>query len=173
MEAKTAVIIGSVALLGVGAFIYFKPKKTSTASGNTTGTGTTGSGTISTSSTPTQAQVDALQAQADALQNQVNNATPVPSSSGTVLTTPTQVLQTVSKIKEANDILEQIKSAKAEIIQLKAQSGVVFSAVLGYSLPKIDYSGQIAIATSNLNGLRSQLIALGYKEDNGNLVKIR
>jgi hypothetical protein len=58
---KTAIIIGSVALLGVGAYLYFKPKSepksesmgTDTTGTNTTGTNTTGIGGLSNTGTGT------------------------------------------------------------------------------------------------------------------------
>jgi len=44
MINRTVVIIGSVALLGVGAYIYFKPKATDLGTGVLAGTGGTNSG---------------------------------------------------------------------------------------------------------------------------------
>lgn len=42
---KTVIIVGSVLVLGVGAYFFFKPKKSVTTGSGTTGSGTTGTDT--------------------------------------------------------------------------------------------------------------------------------
>jgi hypothetical protein len=65
---KTAIIIGSLAILGIGAYFYLKPKAKAedTIGLGTTGSGTTGSGTTGVGSTtqpPTQPEVKTTSAE--------------------------------------------------------------------------------------------------------------
>ena len=48
---KTAVIIGGVAFLGIGAYFYFKPKATETTGTGSAGAGSTGAGSAGAGST--------------------------------------------------------------------------------------------------------------------------
>ena len=151
MEAKTAVIIGSVALIGVGAFIYFKPKKP----------------TITHST----------QAQMDALQNQVDNATATTSgvSSSNNLTTPAQVVAVVTKINEATDILNKIKDIQKakDVYLIDYSTGGKFKfAYDTQSGVRNAVAGQLAVYDNDIRDFDTQLLALGYKQVNGTLVKI-
>jgi hypothetical protein len=93
---KTVIIAGSVLVLGVGAYFYFKPKKTGTTGSGTTGSGTTGSGTTGTGTTGTGTTGTGT----TGTETTGTGSTSVPPT-GTTLSTPAQVEDTAKKIAEA------------------------------------------------------------------------
>jgi hypothetical protein len=143
---KTVIIIGSVALLGVGAFLYFKPKLTATTGAGETGAGTTGAGSGTTGAGTTGAGAGTTE------------GTP---PAGTVLTTPEQVLQIVNlanQLNRANEIAREIRS-----LVLRRPRGFISKG--NQKMDELKKNMEI------LN-LRSELKNLGYKEVNGKAVKL-
>jgi len=84
---KTVIIIGSIALLGVGAFLYFKPKAKVLTGAN--GTGTAGAGTTGT--------------------GEAGSTMP---PAGTVFTTPEEVEAITVKVSTARDLTNLICDLK-------------------------------------------------------------
>ena len=88
---KNVLIFGGIAILGVGAYLYFKPKATVTT--GATGAGLTGTGTTGTSTTGT--------------------GTAMPPA-GTVFTTPEEVEAITVKISSARDLTKTICDLKKQ-----------------------------------------------------------
>ena len=83
---KTAIIIGAISLVVVGAYFYFKPKLSAKTGTDTTGTGTMGAGIGTTGAT-------------------------IPPA-GTVLTTPEEVEAITVKVSTARDLTKTICDLK-------------------------------------------------------------
>jgi hypothetical protein len=101
---KAVIIGGSIALLGVGAYVYFKTKSKDETPLTTTGTGTTGAGT-----TGAGTETPAL-------------------PSGTTLPTPEAVEAEVEKIKKAKDLALSI--CRLRIMEKKSSSIKFKSAIV-------------------------------------------
>ena len=164
---KTAVIIGGVAFLGIGAYFYFKPKATVTTSAGSAGTGTTGSagtGTTGTGATGTSSTGTGM--------------TSVPPT-GTVLYTPEQVLMTAKIIADAKSLATQISDKRTKrssylVISLKdyaVASDNKFWANNDQML-KMLKDQDIKKLEAEIKDLDEQLGKLGYMEVNGSIVKI-
>lgn len=154
---KTAVIIGSVLVLGVGAYFYFKPKKTVA-----TGTGTSGTGTSETETTSTG----------------TTGTTSVPST-GTTLTTPAEVEDLAKKIAEAKSLATKISDLRTKrssylVISLRdyaTASGNEFFSTNNLMLKTLKEQ-EIAKLEKEIKDLDEQLGKLGYMEVNGSITKI-
>jgi hypothetical protein len=161
---KTAVIIGGVAFLGIGAYFYFKPKATVTTGAGSTGAGTTGTGATGTSSTGTSSTGTGM--------------TSVPPT-GTVLYTPEQVLMTAKIIADAKSLATQISDKRTKrssylVISLKdyaVASDNKFWANNDQML-KMFKDQDIKKLEAEIKDLDEQLGKLGYMEVNGSIVKI-
>jgi hypothetical protein len=162
---KTAVIIGSVALLGVGAYFYFKPKSIGTTGSETTGTGTTGAGTTGGTST-------------GATETSGAGTTSVPPT-GTVLTTPEQVAETAKKIADAKDLATKISDLRTKrtkylmlpLSEYARESGNSFWANNQDMLSSLRNSDITAI-DKQIKNLNEEIGKLGYMEVNGSITKI-
>jgi hypothetical protein len=156
---KTVVIAGSVLVLGVGAYLYFRPKKTGTSGTGTTGTGTTGSDTTGTGTTDT-------------------GTTSVPPT-GTTLSTPAQVEDLAKKIAEAKSLATKISDKRTKrssylVISLRdyaTSSGNEFWANNDQML-KVLKTNEIAKLEKEIQELDEQIGKLGYMEVNGSIAKI-
>lgn len=146
---KTVVIIGSVLVLGVGAFFYFKPKATGTTGAGTTGANTTDTGT--TSVPPT----------------------------GTTLSTPAQVEDLAKKIAEAKSLATQISDKRTKrssylVISLReyaVASDNQFWSTNDQMLKKLK-DQNIKKLEAEIKDLDEQIGKLGYIEVNGSISKI-
>jgi TolA-binding protein len=151
---KIAVVIGSVAVLGIGAYFYFKPKATDEdlTGTNTTGTNTTGTNTTGTNTTGTNTT------------GAGSNSQPA----GTNYTSPEQVAEDVKRIAEATELAKQIDAINTKINNLKQRilntENVVFKQQIGI---------QIVNENKKLVPLVEKLKDLGYTESYGIAVKIR
>ena len=96
---KNVIIISVLSLVGVGAFFYFKRKKTMPNQNSLTDTGLASNSVLPTSTTTTTTPTSTL-------------SVPPTQSSVTIgevtLTTPVQVVETAIKIAEAKNIATQI-----------------------------------------------------------------
>lgn len=157
---KTVVIIGSVLVLGVGAYFYFKPKKTGTTGTGTSGTGTSGADTTGTGTTDT-------------------GTTSVPPT-GTTLSTPAQVEDLAKKIAEAKSLATQISDLRNKRSSTMAMSLNDFGRETGHltngfgaeSAFKFFKEQEIKSLETQMKNLDEQLGKLGYMEVNGSITKI-
>jgi hypothetical protein len=156
---KTVVIAGSFLVLGVGAYLYFRPKKTVTTGAGTTGAGTTGADTTGTGTTGT-------------------GTTSVPPT-GTTLSTPAQVEDLAKKIAEAKSLATKISDKRTKrssylVISLRdyaVASGNEFWANNDQML-KVLKTNEIAKLEKEIQELDEQIGKLGYMEVNGSIAKI-
>ena len=166
---KTAVIIGGVAFLGIGAYFYFKPKATVTTGAGSAGTGATGSagtGTTGTGATGTSSTGTGM--------------TSVPPT-GTVLYTPEQVLMTAKIIADAKSLATQISDKRTKrssylVISLKdygeASGNDFWIRNYNESMLKALKEQDIKRLEAEIKDLDEQLGKLGYMEVNGSITKI-
>jgi len=169
---KTAVIIGGVAFLGIGAYFYFKPKATVTTGAGSTGAGTTGAGTTGTGVTG---------ASSTGTSSTGTGMTSVPPT-GTVLYTPEQVLMTAKIIADAKSLATQISDKRTKrssylVISLRdygKASGNDFWVDRSYNeqMLKMLKDQDIKKLEAEIKDLDEQLGKLGYMEVNGSIVKI-
>ena len=164
---KIAVIIGSVAVLGIGAYFYFKPKaKIEDAIGSgTTGSGTTGSGTTGSGSTGSIGSTGSTGSTGSGYQ--------LP---GTNYTSPEQVAEDVKKIAEATELAKQIDAINKKIDSLTtAKNNPVQHYGFGQSAYTRNavYQQQINNENKKRVPLVEKLKDLGYTESYGIAVKIR
>jgi hypothetical protein len=167
---KTAVIIGSFALLGVGVFFYFKTKPKSTVITGTTGSNTSGAGTSGSNTSGAGTSVSNS--------SQTTSTTSVPPI-GTVLTTNEQVADMAKKIAEAKSLATKISDLRAKrssylIISLKEYavvSGNKFFANNDLMLKALKDNDIIQLE-KNIKDLDEQLGKLGYIEVNGSISRI-
>jgi hypothetical protein len=156
---KIAVVIGSVAILGIGAYFYLKPKAKAedTIGLGTTGLGTTGSGTTGLGTTGSGTTGSGTTGSG-------TNSQPV----GTNYTSPEQVAEDVKKTAEATALAKQIDAINTKINNLKQRilntENVVFKQQIGI---------QIVNENKKLVPLVEKLKDLGYTESYGIPVKIR
>jgi hypothetical protein len=161
---KTVIIAGSVLVLGVGAYFYFKSKKTGTTGSGTTGAGTTGSGTTGAGTTGTDTTG--------------TGTTSVPPT-GTTLTTPAEVEDLAKKIAEAKSLATKISDLRTKrssylVISLRdyaTASGNGFWANNDLMLKTLK-DQEIKRLEEEIKGLDEQIGKLGYMEVNGSIAKI-
>jgi hypothetical protein len=166
---KNVIIIGALSLIGVGAFLYFKPKKTnqniipSTAgdlvapSGNSVLPTPTPTPTSTLSVPPTQSNVT------------IGEVT---------LTTPVQVVETALKISEAKDIANRIFGIRNKINRYSnmkdlrewaREADVNWTWENELPLLKKNYLSNLG---KGIKELDKNLALLGYVEVNGSIQKI-
>jgi hypothetical protein len=173
---KTVVIIGSIALLGVGAYFYFKPKAKGATGTGLTGTGLTGTGLTGAGLTDGGALGGGTIG---------TGATGVGGGSisvpptGTVLATPEQVVDTAKKIAEAKSLATKISDLRTKrnsylVISLKdyaVASGNEFWSNNERMLKTLK-ANDIAKFEKEIKDLDEKLGILGYMEVNGSITKI-
>jgi hypothetical protein len=161
---KNVLIFGGIAILGVGAYLYFKPKATVTTGAGLTGTGTTGTSTTGT-------------------------GTAMPPA-GTVFTTPQEVEAITVKVSSARDLTKTICDLKKQykitedemndFMNFTSFTANVASSVnssLGNSsmtTAQSLFQNQIARkkAVETVSDSIKQLKELGYKEQDCKMIKI-
>jgi hypothetical protein len=162
---KTVVIIGSIALLGVGAYFYFKPKAKGATGAGTTDAGTTGTGGMGALTGTTGA---------------------IMPPAGTVFTTPEEVEAITVKISTARDLTKKICDLKAqykittdEMNDFMNFTGVNQSNTAFSNLPisiktqqMITYQLARKKAIPTVAEAINKLKELGYKEVDCKMVKI-
>ena len=151
---KAVLVIGVLALSGVGAYFYFKPKTkgATTDLGGLSGLGTSNSGATSTTSVP---------------------------SSGTTLSTPQQVEDVAKKIAEAKSLATKIFDLRNKrnsyiIMSLKdfaVASNNTFFLTKDLMLKALR-DKEINSIENTIKSLDEQLGKLGYMEVNGSIVKL-
>jgi len=169
---KTAIIIGSVALLGVGAYLYFKGKakpNEETMGADTTGTGTTGTGTTGTGTTGTGT-------------TGTGTATVNPST-GTVVPKVDEVLQVSNSTKNAQEAV----TLASQIFELKNKKSRYSNMSLSEFFKTKEGKGHFSFNTraselfkekvvkdfdNQLKILNDKIVALGYIEVNGSIAKL-
>jgi hypothetical protein len=169
---KTVIIIGSIALLGVGAYFYFKPKSTGATGADPMGTDAMGTGT---GTTGTGAGANTIGA---GTTGTIGGSTSVPPT-GTVLTTPEQVADTAKKIAEAKSLATKISDLRTKrnsylVISLKeyaVASGNEFWKDNDRMLTTLK-ANDITKLEKEIKDLDEKLGMLGYMEVNGSITKI-
>jgi hypothetical protein len=162
---KNVIIIGALSLIGVGAFLYFKPKKTNQ------------------NIIPSTA--------GDLVAPSVNSVLPTPTSTLSVpptqsnvtigevtLTTPVQVVETALKISEAKDIANRIFNIRNKINRYSnmndlrewaREADVNWTWENELPLLKKNYLSNLG---KGIKELDKNLALLGYVEVNGSIQKI-
>jgi hypothetical protein len=174
---KNVIIIGALSLIGVGAFLYFKPKKTKqniipssagdlvAPSGNSVLPTPTPTPTSTLSEPPTQSNVT------------IGEVT---------LTTPVQVVETAIKIAEAKGIARQILELRNKKIRYDNFNNINTTKSLNAfanesnnefwlnnsRMLKLMLKGNIDKISNQIKDLDKNLALLGYVEVNGSIQKI-
>ena len=157
---KNVLIFGGIAILGVGAYLYFKPKATGTT--GATGAGSTGTNTTGASTTGT------------------GTGTAMPPA-GTVFTTPQEVEAITVKVSSARDLTKTICDLKNKykITEDEMNDFMNFTSTPDF----MQSSNQTALtmlanararkeAVKTVADSINQLKELGYKEQDCKMVKI-
>jgi len=166
---KNVIIIGALSLIGVGAFLYFKPKKTKqniipssagdlvAPSGNSVLPTPTPTPTSTLSEPPTQSNVT------------IGEVT---------LTTPVQVVETALKISEAKDIANRIFDIRNKINRYSNMNDLRKWAketdtrwTWENELPLLK-KNYLSNLSKGIKDLDKNLALLGYVEVNGSIQKI-
>lgn len=153
MDTKRVLIIGAVGVLSVGAYLYFRPKKTVV-----TGTDSSNSGLPSANP---------------------NSLISVPPK-GTVITSPEEVEKIAQKIADAKALAIKIDDLKTQRRQLalmpNVTSGVgIFGGgrgVGGTSLQDLIRSTRSKALDTQIADLEKLITDLGYAEVNGKITQI-
>lgn len=163
---KTAIIIGGVAIVGVVAYFYFKPKLSATTGAGAMGTGEIGALTGTTGTTGTTGAG-------------TTGATMPPA--GTVFTTPEQVEAITVKVSTARDLTKTICDLKKryKITEDQMNDFMNFTSWNPSSLSTmttVQSLAQTAVARKKAiqtvaNSI-NELKALGYKEVDCKMVQI-
>jgi hypothetical protein len=171
---KTVIIIGGVAIVGVVAYFYFKPKLSATTGTDAMGTGAMGAGTGTTGTGTTGTGT--------------TGATMPPA--GTVFTTPEQVEAITVKVSTARDLTKTIcdlkKQYKITTDQMNDFMNFTSTATLTGQNSSIFSSTQISQTASEMMKFQlarkkaiqtvadsiNELKALGYKEVDCKMVQI-
>lgn len=149
---KTAIVIGVLALAGVGAYFYFKPKTKveTTGLGGLSDLGSSDSGATPTTTVP---------------------------PTGAILETPEQVAETAKKMAEAKELASKITELKKGRTVLLARPLSSFNSSITWLINSNSFlttikNTEVAKIDKHIRELEIQLSKLGYTELNGNLVKI-
>jgi hypothetical protein len=164
---KNVIIIGALSLIGVGAFLYFKPKKTNQ------------------NIIPSTA--------GDFVAPSVNSVLPTPTPTSTIsepptqsnvtigevtLTTPVQVVETALKISEAKDIANRIFNIRNKINRYSNMNDLREWAretdtrwTWENELPRLK-KNYLSNLGKGIKELDKNLALLGYVEVNGSIQKI-
>jgi hypothetical protein len=177
METKTVVIIGSVVLLGVGAFIYFKPKAIPTAGVGTSNTGTSNTGTSNTGTSNTGTSNTSTSSSGTLSAGTSSSGTTNLPSTETVLTTPQEVIEVAKKMAEAKDLATKISDLRNGKNRYLSLSLLAYATETGMSnYPEARWKEfrdtMIAGIDKQIKDLNEQIGKLGYMEVNGGIVKI-
>jgi len=158
---KTVVIIGSIALLGVGAYFYFKPKAKGATGAGATDAGTTGTGGMGALTGTTGA---------------------IMPPAGTVFTTPEQVEAITVKVSNARDLTKTICDLKKQykITEDEMNDFMNFTSVsndlIKSNMTTAQSLAQTALARKNavktVADSINKLKELGYKEVDCKMVQI-
>lgn len=158
---KKIVIFGALALAGVGAYIYFKPKAKVTGT-DTTGAGTTGAGTTSTGTSGTgTAGTSTTPAPTDTILNTapiVNPNAPITNAQSA------QNMEALAKFTQAQGLATQIVNLRS------GKKPAIFNGQNMSTYQKeLFINAQIYEQISNIV---AQMNTLGYKEANGVATKL-
>ena len=143
---KKYVIIGGLVVLGLGAYFYFKPKKT-----DNLGTGTSVGGFTNP-----------------------NSQISVPPT-GEVITSPEEVEKIAQKIADAKALAIKIDALKTERRQIALQpsgQGGVFGGIGGERVQILIRSARTKELDTQIADLEKLITDLGYAEVNGKITKI-
>lgn len=159
METKKVIIIGGLLVLGLGAYFYFKPKKTGTTGTGTSSTGTTGTETTgnSTSGLPTA---------------NPNSEISVPTT-GDVISTPEEVKKIALKIADAKALAIKIDDLKTERRKIALQPiGNTGGGFFNANVQKLMSETRTKEIDTQIADLQKLITDLGYAEVNGKITKI-
>jgi hypothetical protein len=159
---KTVIIIGTLSLVGVGAYLYFKQKKDDKKLPNL------GLPNLdnSQSSTLTPQQVEVIK-------NNIATGN-ITMPTGITLTTPEQVVQVVNIANQQNQASTEAQSIVSQIISSRSQLNSLVNPT-PFSTTNSLYSNylfQRGLLVTKINALITKLKAIGYKEVSGKAVKI-
>jgi hypothetical protein len=142
---KKAVIIGGVIVLGLGAYFYFKPKKTGTDS--------------SMSGLPPA---------------NTNSQISVPPT-GEVITSPEEVEKIAQKIADAKALaikIDNLKTERRQIALAPTTGSAFFGGIGGESTQNFIRSVRTKELDTQIADLEKLITDLGYAEVNGKITKI-
>jgi hypothetical protein len=163
---KKIVIFGALALAGVGAYIYFKPKAKVTGT-DTTSTGTSGAGTTSTgtSGTGTAGTVTAGTSTTPAPTDTILNTAPIVNPNAPITNAQSaQNMEALAKFTQAQGLATQIVNLRS------GKKPAIFNGQNMSTYQKeLFINAQIYEQISNIV---AQMNTLGYKEVNGVATKL-
>jgi hypothetical protein len=143
---KKAVIIGGIVVLGLGAYFYFKPKKT-----DNLGTGTSVGGFTNP-----------------------NSQISVPPT-GEVITSPEEVEKIAQKIADAKALaikIDNLKTERRQIALAPTTGSAFFGGIGGESTQNFIRSVRTKELDTQIADLEKLITDLGYAEVNGKITKI-
>jgi len=143
---KKAVIIGGIVVLGLGAYFYFKPKKT-----DNLGTGTSVGGL-----------------------GNPNSLITVPPT-GAVITSPEEVEKIAQKIADAKALaikIDDLKTQRLKIALTPTTSITMFGGIGGDRAQDFIKSVRTKELDTQIADLQKLITDLGYAEVNGKITKI-
>jgi hypothetical protein len=164
---KKIVIFGALALAGVGAYIYFKPKAKVTGT-DTTGAGTTGAGTTSTgtSGTGTAGTGTAGTSPTPAPTDTILNTAPIVNPNAPITNAQSaQNMEELAKFTQAQGLATQIVNLRSVKKPAKFSFGQNSQTYLSEMVQNTQIDAQISSIVSQMN-------TLGYKEANGVATKL-
>ena len=164
---KKIVIFGALALAGVGAYIYFKPKAKVTGT-DTTGAGTTGAGTTSTgtSGTGTAGTGTAGTSTTPTPTDTILNTAPIVNPNAPITNAQSaQNMEALAKFTQAQGLATQIVNLRSG----KKPAIFSFGGNLQTYHSEMIQNAQIDAQISNIV---AQMNTLGYKEANGVATKL-
>jgi hypothetical protein len=183
MDTKKILIVGAVAVLGVGAYFYFKPKSKGNKTDSSGGALGSTSGNSDLSSNTTTSSTSA--SSAPSTQTSTLSAPPTQTSvtiNDVVLTTPAQVVETAFKISEAKSIASKIfdlRNKKNRWANLSMRDYATESNKMFWyrddrqeTMLKIQLKQDLAMLDNQIKELDNTLALLGYMEVNGSIAKI-
>lgn len=148
MDTKRVLIIGAVGVLSVGAYLYFRPKKTVVA-----GTDSSNSGL------PTA---------------NPNSLITVPPT-GAVITSPEEVEKIAQKIADAKALaikIDDLKTERRKIALTPTTSGSMFGGIGGSQMQDFIKNVRTKELDRQIADLEKLITDLGYAEVNGKITKI-
>ena len=172
MNKTALIIVGGLAVLGIGAYFYFKPKAKASTSGlpsgassltnTTSGSSTTGSSTTSSSATDTQTTTSNTPAKNDT----VLNTAPIVNPTAPVTTAQSaQIAEDLAKYYQAQSLANQIFTLTKS---LKPEPSIFGTSWGDYNL----VLSQNAQIRGEIKNILTKMNALGYKEVNGVATKL-
>lgn len=172
MNKTALIIVGGLAVLGIGAYFYFKPKaKASTSdlpsgasslTNTTSGSSTTSDSATSPSSTDSQTSTSNTPAKNDT----VLNTAPIVNPTAPVTTAQSaQIAEDLAKYTQAQSLASQIVALRADLLPELSPFGTSWSVYNGNLVHNQEIKGKINNILANMKGL-------GYKEVNGVATKL-